>query len=138
MRCRVRALAIWVVLEKAGPHRSAPCRACYQRPHTVSRLGPHFMGGALSLLPWPRLGAGWGIKSRPAPPRPFVSAGCVTQRSPREPMATYTVTYSLAYRTSHALAKAAGFDSRQTVIEMVLGMSSSAAVNIDKQPPLLP
>ena len=50
-------------------------------------------------------------------------------------MATYTETYSPAYRTSHALAKAADFDSRLTVIEKVLGMSSSASMNIDKELP---
>ena len=64
-----------------------------------------------------------------------MNAGCVTQRSQQESTATYTVTYSPAYRTSHALAKAADFDSRLTVIEKVLGMSSSASMNIDKQLP---
>ncbi|CAZ84266.1 unnamed protein product [Tuber melanosporum] len=49
--------------------------------------------------------------------------------------ATYTVTYAPAFKQSHALAKAADFDKRLTVLEKVLGMSASATVNVDKELP---
>ncbi|RPA90550.1 hypothetical protein L873DRAFT_1831686 [Choiromyces venosus 120613-1] len=49
--------------------------------------------------------------------------------------ATYTVTYAPAFKQSHALAKAADFDNRLTVLEKVLGMSASSALNIDKELP---
>ncbi|KAG0137503.1 Dynamitin-domain-containing protein [Tuber indicum] len=49
--------------------------------------------------------------------------------------ATYTVTYAPAFKQSHALAKAADFDKRLTVLEKVLGMSASATLNVDKELP---
>jgi nuclear migration protein JNM1 len=45
------------------------------------------------------------------------------------------VTYAPAFKQSHALAKAADFDKRLTVLEKVLGMSASATVNVDKELP---
>lgn len=49
--------------------------------------------------------------------------------------ASYTVTYSPAFKKSHALAKAADFDTRLTVLEKVLGMSASALANPDRPLP---
>ncbi|KAL7269340.1 hypothetical protein RUND412_008003 [Rhizina undulata] len=49
--------------------------------------------------------------------------------------ATYSVTYAPSYKKSHALAKAADFDNRITILEKALGLSSSALANIDKQLP---
>lgn len=49
--------------------------------------------------------------------------------------ASYTVTYSPAFKKSHALAKAADFDNRLTVLEKVLGMSASALSNLDRALP---
>lgn len=45
------------------------------------------------------------------------------------------MTYSPAFKKSHALAKAADFDSRLTVLEKVLGMSASALANPDRPLP---
>ncbi|CUS10542.1 unnamed protein product [Tuber aestivum] len=49
--------------------------------------------------------------------------------------ATYTVTYAPAFKQSHALAKAADFDKRLTVLERVLGMSASPTLDTDKELP---
>jgi nuclear migration protein JNM1 len=40
--------------------------------------------------------------------------------------ATYTVTYAPTYQQSHALAKAADFDSRLAILEKVMGLNSTA------------
>lgn len=45
------------------------------------------------------------------------------------------MTYSPAFKKSHALAKAADFDTRLTVLEKVLGMSASALANPDRPLP---
>jgi len=49
--------------------------------------------------------------------------------------ATYTVTYAPSYQQSHALAKAADFDTRLMVLEKVLGIGSSATFNLDRVAP---
>lgn len=59
---------------------------------------------------------GTGIKAD-GPPQTTQGSG--------EP-ATYTVTYAPLYQQSHALAKAADFDARLTVLEKVLGLNSTA------------
>jgi len=48
---------------------------------------------------------------------------------------TYPVTYAPTFKQSHALAKAADFDKRLTVLEKVLGMSASSTLNIDRELP---
>ncbi|KAJ2978696.1 hypothetical protein NUW58_g7417 [Xylaria curta] len=45
--------------------------------------------------------------------------------------ATYTVTYAPSYDQSHALAKAADFDWRLALLEKAIGISSTAAPNLE-------
>jgi nuclear migration protein JNM1 len=47
--------------------------------------------------------------------------------------ATYTVTYAPQYQQSHALAKAADFDTRLTFLEKTLGISSTAIPALDSK-----
>jgi nuclear migration protein JNM1 len=45
--------------------------------------------------------------------------------------ATYTVTYAPTFEQSHALAKAANFDARLTMLENVLGLNSTALTDMN-------
>ncbi|KAI3323386.1 Dynamitin-domain-containing protein [Xylariaceae sp. AK1471] len=53
------------------------------------------------------------------------------QLSPLADNATYTVTYTPSYEQSHALAKAADFDWRLTLLEKAIGISSTATPELE-------
>lgn len=55
----------------------------------------------------------------------------IEDKSKTTDSATYTVTYAPTYQQSHALAKAADFDSRLSLLEKALGISSTTLHTLD-------
>lgn len=71
------------------------------------------------------LGVEFARSSQRAAPLPTTTPG-VSEDSPSRDDATYTVTYAPAYEQSHALAKAADFDRRLSILEKALGTNGSS------------
>ncbi|KAH8151332.1 uncharacterized protein LAJ45_04534 [Morchella importuna] len=81
--------------------------------------------GSLSVPPEPT-----PITTEPTPittePTEPTATTTTTDHTPAAHTASYTITYAPTFKHTHALAKAADFDTRLTVLEKCIGMPTSA------------
>jgi nuclear migration protein JNM1 len=97
----------------------------------TSKEGPS--GSAEAVLA-KKLSQGAGAEAVSHAPKAQPATTGDSQKNDGSAPITYTVAYAPSFSKNHALAKAADFDSRLSLLERALGVNSSVLANLENQP----